>query len=161
MCGRQFHHFEGQLESADDRLAEVLGCGAVQAYVVGSPPAAEDFAAGGEFSDEVGQRLVAGVAAGLHAQQLDGVVGDVYLGGLKVSQIGLGAMSMSGYNTAEGSDAESIRAIHRAIDLGVSQLDTAEIYGPYGNEELVGRAIKDRRGQTTAMQARFADKELP
>jgi aryl-alcohol dehydrogenase-like predicted oxidoreductase len=55
---------------------------------------------------------------------------------------------MSGYyNIGEGSDAESIRAIHRALDLGVTHLDTAEIYGPYANEELVGRAIKGRRDQ--------------
>src|SRR5712672_2182838 len=67
---------------------------------------------------------------------------------LDVSRIGLGAMSMSGYyNTGEGSDAESIRTIHRALDLGVTHLDTAEIYGPYLNEELVGRAIKGRRDQ--------------
>jgi aryl-alcohol dehydrogenase-like predicted oxidoreductase len=72
----------------------------------------------------------------------------ISLGGLEVSRIGLGAMSMSGYyNTREGSDAESIRAIHRALDLGVTHLDTAEIYGPYLNEELVGRAIKGRRDQ--------------
>src|SRR3954470_1279652 len=70
----------------------------------------------------------------------------ISLGGLEVSRIGLGAMSMSGYyNIAEGTDAESIRAIHRALDLGVTHLDTAEIYGPYLNEELVGRAIKGRR----------------
>ena len=55
---------------------------------------------------------------------------------------------MSGYyNTGEGSDAESIRTIHRALELGVTHLDTAEIYGPYVNEELVGRAIKGRRDQ--------------
>jgi aryl-alcohol dehydrogenase-like predicted oxidoreductase len=72
----------------------------------------------------------------------------ISIGGLDVSRIGLGAMSMSGYyNVGEGSDAESIRAIHRALDLGVTQLDTAEIYGPYTNEELVGRAIKGRRDQ--------------
>ncbi len=72
----------------------------------------------------------------------------VSIGGLDVSRIGLGAMSMAGYyNIREGSDAESIRAIHRALDLGVTHLDTAEIYGPYTNEELVGRAIKDRRDQ--------------
>jgi aryl-alcohol dehydrogenase-like predicted oxidoreductase len=72
----------------------------------------------------------------------------ISIGGLEVSRIGLGAMSMSGYyNTREGSDAESIRAIHRALDLGVTHLDTAEIYGPYINEELVGRAIKGRRDQ--------------
>src|SRR5881296_1044736 len=72
----------------------------------------------------------------------------ISIGGLKVSRIGLGAMSMSGYyNIGEGSDDESIRAIHRALDLGVTHLDTAEIYGPYLNEELVGRAIKGRRDQ--------------
>ena len=55
-------------------------------------------------------------------------------------------MSMAGYyNIGAGSDAESIRTIHRALDIGVTHLDTAEIYGPYTNEELVGRAIKDRR----------------
>jgi len=70
----------------------------------------------------------------------------ISIGGLDVSRIGLGAMSMAGYyNIGAGSDAESIRTIHRALDLGVTHLDTAEIYGPYTNEELVGRAIKDRR----------------
>ena len=72
----------------------------------------------------------------------------ISIGGLDVSRIGLGAMSMSGYyNIGTGSDTESIRTIHRALDLGVTHLDTAEIYGPFGNEELVGRAIKGRRGQ--------------
>src|SRR4029077_10687912 len=72
----------------------------------------------------------------------------ISIGGLAVSRIGLGAMSMSGfYNIGEGSDAESIRTIHRALDLGVTHLDTAEIYGPFHNEELVGRAIKGRRDQ--------------
>jgi aryl-alcohol dehydrogenase-like predicted oxidoreductase len=70
----------------------------------------------------------------------------ISIGGLDVSCIGLGAMS-GYYNIGAGSDAESIRAIHRALDLGVTHLDTAEIYGPYLNEELVGRAIKDRRDQ--------------
>ena len=72
----------------------------------------------------------------------------ISIGGLDVSRIGLGAMSMSGYyNTGEGSEAESIRTIHRALDLGVTHIDTAEIYGPYLNEELVGRAIMGRRDQ--------------
>src|SRR5437016_3829867 len=71
----------------------------------------------------------------------------ISIGGLDVSRIGLGAMSMSGYyNIGAGSDAESIRTIHRALDLGVTHIDTAEIYGPFTNEELVGRAIKGRRG---------------
>jgi aryl-alcohol dehydrogenase-like predicted oxidoreductase len=72
----------------------------------------------------------------------------ISIGGLDVSRIGLGAMSMAGYyNIGAGSDAESIRTIHRALDLGVTHIDTAEIYGPYVNEELVGRAIKGRRDQ--------------
>jgi len=70
----------------------------------------------------------------------------ISIGGLDVSRIGLGAMSMAGYyNIGTGSDAESIRTIHRALDLGVTHIDTAEIYGPYTNEELVGRAIRGRR----------------
>jgi aryl-alcohol dehydrogenase-like predicted oxidoreductase len=72
----------------------------------------------------------------------------VKLGELQVSRIGLGAMGMShGYTGAGSDDDESIRTIHRAIDLGVTFIDTAEIYGPYVNEELVGRALKDRRDQ--------------
>ena len=72
----------------------------------------------------------------------------ISIGGLDVSRIGLGAMSMSGYyNIGAGSDAESIRTIQRALDLGVTHLDTAEIYGPFTNEELVGRAIRGRRDQ--------------
>ncbi|WP_432052412.1 aldo/keto reductase [Streptomyces xiamenensis] len=68
------------------------------------------------------------------------------LGRLDVSRIGLGVMGMSAYYTGAGRDeAESIRTIHRAVDLGVTHLDTAEAYGPYVNEELVGRAIKGRR----------------
>jgi aryl-alcohol dehydrogenase-like predicted oxidoreductase len=72
----------------------------------------------------------------------------VTLGSLDVGRIGLGAMGMSAAYTGAGSDeAESIRTIHRALDLGVTLIDTAEIYGPYTNEELVGRALKGRRDQ--------------
>ncbi len=73
----------------------------------------------------------------------------VCLGGLGVSRIGLGAMTMAGYYTSGGGldDDESIRAIHRALDLGVTHIDTAEIYGPFHSEELVGQAIKTRRDQ--------------
>ncbi len=64
--------------------------------------------------------------------------------GLKVSAIGLGCMSMTwAYGTPD--EAEGIRTIHRALDIGVNFLDTAEVYGPYTNEELVGRALKGRR----------------
>jgi aryl-alcohol dehydrogenase-like predicted oxidoreductase len=72
----------------------------------------------------------------------------VSLGGLDVSRIGLGTMAMSGYSLdPSSSEAESIRTIHRALDLGVTHIDTAEIYGPYVNEELVRRALKGRRDQ--------------
>ncbi|MFE7705939.1 aldo/keto reductase [Streptomyces sp. NPDC057486] len=67
---------------------------------------------------------------------------------LEVSRIGLGTMGMShGYTDSGTDEAESVRTIHRALELGVTFIDTAEIYGPYVNEELVGRALKGRRGQ--------------
>jgi aryl-alcohol dehydrogenase-like predicted oxidoreductase len=70
----------------------------------------------------------------------------VELRDLDVSRVGLGAMGMSfGYTGAGSDDAESIRTIHRALELGVTFIDTAEIYGPYANEELVGRALKRQR----------------
>ena len=72
----------------------------------------------------------------------------ITLGDLDVARIGLGAMGMSAAYTGAGTDdAESIRTIQRALDLGVTLVDTAEIYGPYVNEELVGRAIKGRRDE--------------
>jgi aryl-alcohol dehydrogenase-like predicted oxidoreductase len=73
----------------------------------------------------------------------------VSLGGLEVSRIGLGAMTMAGTYSSGGGldDEESVRAIHRALDLGVIHIDTAEIYGPFHSEELIGRAIKGRRDQ--------------
>lgn len=72
----------------------------------------------------------------------------IKLGALDVSRLGLGAMGMSTAFTGAGTDdAESVRTIHRALDLGVTLIDTAEIYGPFTNEELVGEAIKDRRDQ--------------
>lgn len=72
------------------------------------------------------------------------------IGGLPVSRIGLGAMSMSSGYQPLGSEAgpdeqASIAALRRALDLGVTLIDTAEIYGPYANEELVGKAIAGRR----------------
>ena len=72
----------------------------------------------------------------------------IKLGGLDVARIGLGTMGMTGtYGADDLDDAESIRTIHRAIELGVTLIDTAEIYGPFHSEELVGEAIKDRRDQ--------------
>ncbi|MEU1875396.1 aryl-alcohol dehydrogenase-like predicted oxidoreductase [Streptomyces ambofaciens] len=70
------------------------------------------------------------------------------LGRLTVPRIGLGVMGMSAFYTGAGRDgAESIRTIRHAVDLGVTHLDTAEVYGPYVNEELLGRAIKGRRDE--------------
>lgn len=68
--------------------------------------------------------------------------------GLEVGCIGLGCMGMSAFYTGAGSDdAGSTATIHRAIDLGVTLFDTAEIYGPYRNEELLGQALAGRRDQ--------------
>jgi aryl-alcohol dehydrogenase-like predicted oxidoreductase len=69
------------------------------------------------------------------------------LGHLTVSRIGLGAMTMAGTYTSEGGldDAESIATVCRALDLGVTHIDTAEVYGPFHSEEIVGQAVKGRR----------------
>lgn len=68
--------------------------------------------------------------------------------GLRTSQIGLGCMGMSEFYGSY-DDAESVKVIHRAIDLGVTFLDTADVYGPHKNEVLVGKAIKGKRDRIT------------
>lgn len=65
--------------------------------------------------------------------------------GLAAGAIGLGCMSMTHGYGEPGDEAESIATIHRALDLGVTMLDTAEAYGPHTNEELIGKAIRGRR----------------
>ena len=71
---------------------------------------------------------------------------DTRLGDLTVSRIGLGCMGMSHLYTGHSTDEQrSIRTIHRALELGVTHIDTAELYGPFSNEVLVGKALKGRR----------------
>ena len=67
-------------------------------------------------------------------------------GGIEVGPIGLGCMGMThAYDASLRDEAESVRVIHRALDLGATLIDTADVYGPFTNEELVGRALAGRR----------------
>ena len=68
-------------------------------------------------------------------------------GGPSVGAVGLGCMPMNWAYSGDTSEDEAFRAIHRAIDLGVTLLDTADVYGPFTNEDLVGRALEGRRDQ--------------
>ncbi len=79
--------------------------------------------------------------------------------GLTVSAVGLGCMGMSEFY-GPGDEAESIATLHRALELGVTLLDTADMYGPFKNEELVGRAIRGRREQVV-LATKFGNERRP
>ncbi|MBL4951714.1 aldo/keto reductase, partial [Neobacillus sp. YIM B02564] len=66
--------------------------------------------------------------------------------GLEASALGLGCMGMSEFY-GQGDEAESIATIHRSLELGINFIDTADMYGPFTNEMLVGKAIRERRDE--------------
>src|SRR5438552_10774909 len=80
--------------------------------------------------------------------------------GLEVPAVGLGCMGMS-WAYGGSDESESIRVLHRALDIGVNFWDTAEAYGPFKNEELLGRALKGRRRQDAIIATKFAMKFGP
>src|SRR3954449_3754 len=79
---------------------------------------------------------------------------------LLVSEIGLGCMGMS-YAYGSTDDAESMRVLHRYVELGGNFLDTAEIYGPYANEEVLGRFLRETKRDNLIIATKFGFKIDP
>src|SRR3954465_5616111 len=76
--------------------------------------------------------------------------------GLEAAPLGLGCMGMSEfYGTAD--EGEAVRTIHRALELGVTLLDTADMYGPFTNERLVGRAVREWGGERPLIATKFGN----
>src|SRR3954468_526991 len=76
------------------------------------------------------------------------------LGPLKVTSLGLGCMGMS-YAYGPADEAESLRVLHRYVELGGNFLDTAEVYGPYKNEELLGKFLKETKRENLVIATKF------
>jgi aryl-alcohol dehydrogenase-like predicted oxidoreductase len=136
LTGRLSGHPGG--DTHDTRTA----IGAREGWAAGTPSSSDFFLA-------ASRRLLEAVAGQERRELRSPDMKSAHLGALEVSRIGLGAMTMAGTYTSEGGldNAESIRTVHRALDLGVTHIDTAEIYGPFLSGELVGEAIKGRRDQ--------------
>jgi Aldo/keto reductase family len=127
------HEIAGDLPVAGDRYGALLGEHAIAASNRGTE-CKDGSSAGASTSCEKESLMLATRKLGKE--------------GLEVSEIGLGCMGMS-YAYGTPDDEESTATIHRAIELGCTFLDTAEVYGPFTNEELLGRSLKGRRDQVT------------
>src|SRR5690349_747734 len=80
--------------------------------------------------------------------------------GLEVSALGLGCMGMT-FAYGEPNNEESLRVLHRAMELGINFWDTAQAYGPFTNEELVGRALRDFSRDRVVIATKFANRFTP